>query len=229
MEVVVNALVLRAVDYNENDKILTLLTHERGKISAGMKGVKKPNAKLRFAAQPFCFAEYVLSERAGRFTVINASENESFYDLRSDVTKFYAAATVTEVANALSFEESECRELFLESVKTLSRLCENGENESLLSFLLSVLKLSGYEINAEADTSQFEKLYFSMENGAFSDKGLGASPTTFNVIRKLQGKSYDPSLINEDGERRALKLINEYFLYKLNIHLKSLTEYINII
>ena len=63
MEQIVNALMLKAADYNENDKILTLLTAERGRITAGIKGVKKAGAKLKFAAQPFCFAEYVLSRR----------------------------------------------------------------------------------------------------------------------------------------------------------------------
>ena len=73
MQHVVNAVMLRASDYNENDKILTLLTAEKGKITAGIKGVKKAAAKLKFAAQPFCFAEYVLSERGGRYTVVKAS------------------------------------------------------------------------------------------------------------------------------------------------------------
>ena len=76
MDIKVNALMLRAVDYNENDKILTLLTAEKGKISAGIKGVKKAAAKLKFAAQPFCFAEYVLSSRGDKHTVINATECE---------------------------------------------------------------------------------------------------------------------------------------------------------
>ena len=91
MEVKVNALMLRAADYNENDKILTLLTAENGKITAGIKGVKKAGAKLKFAAQPFCFAEYILSKKGDKYTVINASETESFYDLRTDINKFYAA------------------------------------------------------------------------------------------------------------------------------------------
>ena len=73
MEIKLNALMLRAADYGENDKILTLLTAEYGKITAGIKGVKKPAAKLKFAAQPFCFAEYVLARRGEKFTVINCS------------------------------------------------------------------------------------------------------------------------------------------------------------
>ena len=63
MEVKVNGVILRAADYNENDKIITLLTAESGKITAAVKGVKKAGAKLRFAAQPFCFAEFVLARR----------------------------------------------------------------------------------------------------------------------------------------------------------------------
>ena len=66
MEIKVNALMIRATDYGENDKILTLLTAERGKISAGIKGVKKAGAKLKFDAQPFCMAEYVLACRGNR-------------------------------------------------------------------------------------------------------------------------------------------------------------------
>ena len=87
----VNAVVLRAVDYNDNDKILTLITPELGKISAGIKGVKKAGAKLKFAAQPFCFGEYILAKRGERYTVINCSECQNFYDLSLDIKKYFAA------------------------------------------------------------------------------------------------------------------------------------------
>ena len=61
MEVKVNALVIKAVDYKDNDRILTLYSLEKGKITAGIKGVKKAGAKLKFASEPFCFSEYVFS------------------------------------------------------------------------------------------------------------------------------------------------------------------------
>ena len=56
MESKADALVLRATDYGEYDKMVTLLTAERGKIGAALKGVRRAGAKLKFAAQPFCFA-----------------------------------------------------------------------------------------------------------------------------------------------------------------------------
>ena len=55
MEVKTEGLVLRATDYKENDKLLTLFSPTLGKITAGARGVKKPTAKLNFAAQPFAF------------------------------------------------------------------------------------------------------------------------------------------------------------------------------
>ena len=239
MEKVINAVMLRSVDYGENDKILTLLSAESGKISAGIKGVKKAAAKLKFAAQPFCFAEYVLSQRGERYTVINASECESFYDLRTDVNKFYAASAACEAANALTLEGDECREVFYALVKALSEMCEGGESLALINFLLFSLKQSGYGINAEdcaecgAPLLGEAKLKFDMESGSFTcaecGNGQGASRVTYNVIRKLQGKSFEEDYIAADGEKRALRLLREYVSYKLNLAFKSLSEYIRLI
>ena len=53
MDIVINAIVLKSVDYKDNDKILTLYSPEKGKITAGIKGVKKSGAKLKFASEPF--------------------------------------------------------------------------------------------------------------------------------------------------------------------------------
>lgn len=41
MEEKVDALVLRSIDYKDNDKILTLFTLQNGKVTAAAKGVKK--------------------------------------------------------------------------------------------------------------------------------------------------------------------------------------------
>ncbi len=234
-----NALMLRAVDYNENDKILTLLTAETGKISAGIKGVKKAAAKLKFAAQPFCFAEYVLAKRGEKYTVIGATESESFYDLRCDINKFYAASAASEAAYYLTYEGDECREIFYRLVSTLSHMCNGDECGELIGFLLFALQQSGYAVNAEnctecgADLTAADKLRFDMNAGSFTcgecGNGAGASRVTYNVIRKYGGKSYEPDFITKDGEKRALRLLREYFSYKLNVSFNSLSEYIRLL
>ena len=239
MEIKVNAVVLRTVDYNENDKILTLLTAERGKITAGIKGVKKAAAKLKFAAQPFCFAEYILVGKGGKYTVTGATETESFYDLRTDILRFYAASAVTEAANAISFEGDASSDLFTATVRALSEICSGEVSPALIKFLTTVLKGAGYNISVEncpycgKSLLNEERLRFDMNIGSFTcadcGSGEGASAVTYNVFRKIFDKSYKENYITEDGEKRALRLIREYFSYKLDIAFKSLSEYIRLI
>ncbi len=233
----VNALMLRAVDYLENDKILTLLTAERGKLTAGIKGVKKAGAKLKFAAQPFCFAEYILAERGGRYTVTQASECESFYELRCDVNKYYAACAVCETAIALTYEGDGNAEIFSDCVRTLSTMCSCDEGLTLIGFLLSVLRRSGYGISLENCTAcgaslvSADKMRFNMDGGSFNcwdcGTGVGVSGATYRVLLAADGHSGGG--ITPDGKKRALKLLKEYLAYKTDAKLNSLHEYIAMI
>jgi hypothetical protein len=62
----VNGITLRTVNYKDSDRILTLFTLEKGKITANARGVRKANAKMKQVAEPFCFAETILAEKSGR-------------------------------------------------------------------------------------------------------------------------------------------------------------------
>lgn len=239
MDITCNALVLRAISYGENDKILTLLTAEAGRITAIIKGVKKAGAKLKFAAQPFCFAQYVLAERSGRYTVINCSECESFFELSADINKFYAAASLSEAALALTYEGDDCAEMLSQCVKALTEMCSGDECAALVKFLLFSLRRSGYGIALDAcqecgvELTDAEKLRFDADTGAFTcfdcGDGAGVSRVTYNVLRMAEGKPYMKEFITNDGYKRALRLIREYFSYKLNVAFKSLTEYIRLL
>lgn len=239
MEIKVNGLVLRAADYNENDKILTLLTVEQGKITAAIKGVKKAGAKLKFAAQPFCFAEYILARRGEKYTVIGCAETESFYDLRMDVNKFYAASAAAEAALSLTFEGDECREIFYGLVDALTAMCGQSESLPLIKFLTFALQKSGYAISADAcpycgkSLAEADELRFDMAFGAFTCRGCGngagASRVTYNVLRQAFGLPYQRDFITPDGAKRALRLLREYFVYKTDCRFKALEEYIRML
>lgn len=135
MELKVDALVVRTADYGESDRMLTLFSLQNGKISAAAKGVRKAGAKLRFAAQPFCFAEYVLAQKGERYTMISASGTDGFYELRQDIGKFYAAASLAGLCDAVLPEGIVNEELFLRAVNSLKEMCEGDAALALISFL----------------------------------------------------------------------------------------------
>ena len=236
-EVKVNALMLRAVDYRENDKILTLLSAERGRITAGIKGVKKANAKLKFASQPFCFAEYVLAERGGRYTVTQASECESFYELRCDVDKYYAACAVCEAAINLTEEGDEGREIFALCIKALRDMCLSDQKIALISFLLNALRVCGYGISVSefcpvcgSRLENLEKLRFDLRSGTFTcwdcSSFAGVSAETFQALKIAEGKAVGTP--TEEGKKRALKLLREYIIQKTDARYVCLSDYINL-
>ena len=93
------AIVVKAADYKESDKTIRLFTLDGGIIQAVLKGVKKPGAKLKFAAQPFAFCEFSLTERNGFYTVTGAVPSESFYALSGDHDSFVCASLMLEASD----------------------------------------------------------------------------------------------------------------------------------
>lgn len=93
------AILIKATDYRESDKLVRLFTVEGGIISAVMKGVKKPNAKLKFGAQPFAFCEYSIVSNGGYNTVAGCVQIEDLFALTQDADKYIFASVMAEAAD----------------------------------------------------------------------------------------------------------------------------------
>lgn len=230
-----DALMLRYADYRESDRMVTLLTAE-GKLSASMKGVRKGGAKLSFAAQPFCFGEYVFAQSAGRNTVISASVYDGFYPLREDIRRFYAAAAVTEACDKLVYENTESGAFLLLAVQALKELClVSGEQSGgvLVRFLLRALSLAGYAVRADrcpvCGAVPQGVLRFSMEEGAFTclecSEGVKASESTFSTVRAALSSE---EIGEGEGVLRALRLLSVYFESRTETQLSALKEFLSL-
>jgi DNA repair protein RecO (recombination protein O) len=250
MEEKYNALVLRAIDYKDNDKLLTLFAAGKGKMTAAIKGVKKPTAKLKFAAEPFCFAEYVFAQRGGRYTVISAYLHDGFYPLREDIAKFYAASSVLEICDKLLPEDMPGDELFAHAIHALGEICkstestestessqstESNEGFALLSFLLAALSCAGYGIDTgdcpDCGSPVGKDPYFDFERGVFCcadcPTDTRASEITYRTIRAAAQN--DGTEFSSDGVKRALRLLKEYFTRKTEVSLSCFGDYIRLI
>ncbi len=236
MEIKTEAVVLQSIDYKDNDKLLTLFSPSLGKITAGIRGVKKPKARLSFSAQPFCFAEYVLAEKGGRYTVTGAYLHESFFELRSDILRFYAGCAGAEICRALAMENEEHEALFVAFIECLKALCLGGENEAeaVIAFALVALRESGYPISLslleDCDGDIGGGLCFDFSDGTFdsasrAQSGERASLSTYHVLRKCAGLDYDETAV-KGGRKRALRLIKVFLTEKTETRFENLGEFI---
>jgi len=234
----VKALNIRAQDYSEGDKLLTLITPERGKITAKIKGVKTPKSKLKYAASPLSFGEYFLVSRGGRYTVTGCDLKENFSGIIEDPVKYFAASVILEAVNKLTKENSDTGEILLNTLKILNMLSYEDYDEGIITLygMLNLLKLSGYAVisNKCIICENSDIKYFSLKEGGTvcythyqkgdirisKEAGELLKEITLNDIKNIKG---DINTVKE-----CLNLINLYFTYQTESVLKSLPQLIEI-
>lgn len=97
-------LILKVINLNDNDRIFTVLTKGRGKITVMAKGIRSQKHKCFAAMQPFCLSDFVFERRTGMYYPIEARVIENFYNLRNSVEKLALAAYIADIVNAIPEE-----------------------------------------------------------------------------------------------------------------------------
>ncbi len=236
MEEKLSGIVLGGVSVGENDKILNVFTIEQGVVSAKIKGVKKAGAKLKFASQPFCFAEFIFAKTGKNRTVIGASLIESFYPLREEITKLYAGSVVLEYCKKFLKEGIESKELFTLTINSLKNLAylEQSAEYFLCDFLIKSLAFSGYALNFdgcfECANEIKGRVFFDFSVGGFYCEECRTSTsreisalTYLNLKKIINGES-----VQKQDCIKPLKLLDYYIKEKAEVILNSLKELINL-
>ncbi|GHU42837.1 hypothetical protein FACS1894111_07410 [Clostridia bacterium] len=105
--IVLTGMILTAGPIGEYDKRITLLTKERGKISAFAKGARRQGSRLLAAASPFAFGEFEVYCGRNSYTVGKAVIKNYFRDLSKDTESLYYGYYFLEIANYYTKENAD--------------------------------------------------------------------------------------------------------------------------
>lgn len=111
-EFTTDAVVLRQADYKESDRILTVLTPERGIITVGAKGVRNIKSKNSAAVQLFSYSELEILQTGSRYTLRTATLKNGFFGLRADLNRYSLACYAADAAAHFCTEASDESEPF---------------------------------------------------------------------------------------------------------------------
>jgi DNA repair protein RecO (recombination protein O) len=142
------AIVLRTHKLGEADRIITLLTRERGKVRAVAKGVRRTKSKFGARLEPFSRVDLLVFEGKS-LDIITQAESLNAYgqDLALDYSLWTAGQTMLETADRLTPEDSISAEsqylLLVGALRTLVS-GEHAANLVLDAFLLRALSMAGY-------------------------------------------------------------------------------------
>ena len=118
----VTGIVLKSSDYAEYDRRITLLTHDRGKITVFVHGARRSGNAFMASTEPFVFGDFFITEGKSAYNMQKADISNYFEELRGDLEGFYLGSYILEVADYYSREnndELELLKLVYQSTKQL--------------------------------------------------------------------------------------------------------------
>lgn len=194
-----NAIVLRRMNFGETDRIASLLTREKGKLSAIAKGARKPISRLAGPTELFTYCKVQLATGRTLDVITQAEGKESFPRIRGDLRRIAHATYMLELVDGMVEEREPNANLFDLLLSALYLMDRPNDPEKIVRmFELQLMKVLGYEPTLDrclpcGHAVPAEEIFFSpsvggiicRECGPLPEDAIGISRESVDVMREL--------------------------------------------
>ncbi|TFB08112.1 DNA repair protein RecO [Candidatus Atribacteria bacterium MT.SAG.1] len=170
-------IVLKSMEYEEADKIVTIYTKNYGKITAIAKGVRKTKSKFGSSLEILTHSIFLIYKGRNIDIVSQTEILESFFSTSKEVSKFAFAANCVEIVNKLTEEREININLFNLLKEVLHYLRETNDPKLLaLSFKWQTMSILGYKpslihcCRCNKSVEGQEEMYFNTREGGLMCK-----------------------------------------------------------
>ena len=236
-------IVIKRVNLGEADKIITLLTKDRGKIRVIAKGVRKPKAKLAGFLDLFHYNECLIAEGRNLDIITGVSTIENWHGINQSLQQVALAYYMAETIDKLIEETQEIGDIFDLIYFSFDTLNQNKINLNILKsfFEVNIVGALGYKPELERCIECNEVIqkdaWFSFALGGVLDANhknsdLSSLPLSLSDIKNLKemylNDINDLKSINWVGEisPQFSKVSNGFLNYIVDRNIKS-QEFLN--
>ena len=168
-------VVLREVGINEADKLLEILSRDRGLLTVKARGVRRGRSPIKSACQLLTLSEFTLAEYGGKLTVQEAQSIEQFRLLRCSIELLSLGSYFAQAAGVVAQEDAPNPELLSLLCNALYALSHLQRQPALVkaAFELRLACLAGFapELTACRRCGSPEPDRFDLSCGAASCAG----------------------------------------------------------
>lgn len=189
------ALLMRAVDYRDTDRILTLFTQDLGKLSAIARGARSSRRRFAGALEPYAIIRVEVTPSRGElWTLGSASIQQGFAGILRDLGRMEVAAAALQLLREAQAARMPDSELFLATVQYLTLVDVAGDpsRSALLAFVLRALARLGVAPRLDACGRSGEPVpegraaYFDPALGSVVSRRFGGGPFLLSAELRKQ-------------------------------------------
>lgn len=111
MRIAIDGLVLRELNSGENDKLLLVLTADRGKIWITAKGGRSIKSQKSAICRAFTYAEFEIYDKNNIFYLSGGSPNKAFFAYKTDLDGYALASYITAICEEITGEDAEAEQI----------------------------------------------------------------------------------------------------------------------
>lgn len=221
-------IILAQNNMGDNDKMVTLLTPDLGKIGCAAKGSKNAKSSLMAGTQFLCFGDFVIYKGITTYNINSCEPIEIFYNIRLDIDKLNYAVEVAKIVNDVTDENQNTYRILQLTLNTLYMISESDKDLNLILaiFKIRLLSLIGFRpiIDKCANCGEKDVRYFSLKDNGFKCENCGRvdksaiqlSDTTIKAIKYIilvEPKKIFSFELSEENKAQ-LKLVAKLYLNK---------------
>ncbi len=160
-------IILKRRNFGEADRILTVFTKHRGKISVLAKGVRRVTSRRAGNVELLNRVSVYLYPGKNFLILTEATSLDTYQKLKEDLTLSTYAYHIIELINKLTAENQENSLLYSDLLEVLTRLSVRPRQLLIRAFEVKILKLMGFwgmrnlkevSVQTKALLSQLENL-----------------------------------------------------------------------
>lgn len=161
----VTGMVLKSTPVGEYDRAVTILTTEKGKISAFARNARKQNNRFMAAVSPFCFGKFKLYAGRNSYTMAEAEISNYFEKLRGDLEGACYGMYFLEIADYYTRENNDDAEMLKLLYQSLRALLHKNLDNRLVRcvYECKAMSVNGEFPGVPSDRELSESAVYTLE------------------------------------------------------------------